>query len=220
MLGRERQTLNDLAYAKLRQELISGHFQPGQILVIRKLAEAFGISATPIREALQRLVAERILIIEQNRSIAVPLLSAGSFRELVRIRCTVEGLAGKMAAEKIGDPQIELVRAMLPQMDQAIAAGDGHRYLALNEAFHFAIYSQAEAPILLEMIRDLWGRVGPYMTYLIEIDTFLKQANDHHEKVVEALEARHLPAVQKQIVNDIKSAANAIFARLEPRPDR
>lgn len=214
MLGRERQTLNDRAYGKLRQELISGHFRPGQILVIRKLAEAFGISTTPIREALQRLVAERILVVEQTRSIAVPLLSADPFRELVRIRCTVEGLAGKMAAERIDGQQIELIRAMLPGMDDAIAAGDGHRYLTLNEAFHFAIYSRAEAPILLEMIRDLWGRVGPYMTYLIETDSFLKQANDQHRRVVEALEMRRGPAVQKQIVNDIKTAANAMFARL------
>ncbi|HTN97495.1 MAG TPA: GntR family transcriptional regulator, partial [Nordella sp.] len=71
----EHQTLNDRAYSEIRKGLITGRFQPGQVLVIRTLAEIYGISTTPVREALQRLVAERLLIMLPNRSIAVPDLT-------------------------------------------------------------------------------------------------------------------------------------------------
>ena len=71
----EHATLNDRAYLALKRSLISGQFRPGQILVIRAMAESYGISTTPVREALQRLVAERLLVMQPNRSIAVPLLS-------------------------------------------------------------------------------------------------------------------------------------------------
>ena len=86
----EHQTLNDRAYGEIRKGLISSRFQPGQVLVIRNLAETYGISTTPVREALQRLVAERLLVLLPNRSIAVPSLSAKKFAELARIRCAIE----------------------------------------------------------------------------------------------------------------------------------
>src|SRR5215475_4976089 len=70
----EHRTLNDRAYEQIKKGLISGAFRSGQTLVIRTLAETYGISTTPVREALQRLVAERHLELLPNRSIVVPLL--------------------------------------------------------------------------------------------------------------------------------------------------
>lgn len=211
MLKLERETLNDRAYAALKQALISGQYRPGHVLVIRKLAENFGISTTPIREALQRLVAERILTLQQNRSIAVPLLSLDTFRELMRIRCAVEGLAGEIAAERMEDAHLHKARAALQGMDAAIADGDGKRYLALNEEFHFAIYTRASAPILLGTIRDLWGRAGPYMTYLIDLASYMPHGNDLHRAILAALEARDGEEVRRQVVIDITTAAEAMM---------
>jgi DNA-binding GntR family transcriptional regulator len=211
MLRLERETLNDRAYGALKQGLISGQFRPGHVFVIRKLAESFGISTTPIREALQRLVAERTLSLQHNRSIAVPVLSNDTFRELMRIRCAVEGLAGEIAAERMADAHIEQARDALRGMDLAIAEGDGRRYLALNEEFHFTIYTQAGAPILLGTIRDLWGRAGPYMTYLIDLASYMPRGNDLHRSILAALEARNGEDVKRQVVTDITTAADAMM---------
>src|SRR5215813_9757822 len=90
-------TLNDRAYEQIKKGLISGAFRSGQTLVIRSLADEYGISATPVREALQRLVAERNLELLPNRSIIVPILSAERFIELVRVRRELEGLAAELA---------------------------------------------------------------------------------------------------------------------------
>ncbi|RUT89603.1 MULTISPECIES: GntR family transcriptional regulator [unclassified Mesorhizobium] len=215
MLKLEHQTLNDRAYGALKQELISGGFSPGQTLVIRKLAETFGISTTPIREALQRLVAERLLEMQNNRSVIVPLLSAPAFEELTRIRIAVEGLAGEMAATRMSESGLADIQATLAGMQRAIEAGDARAYLSLNEAFHFAIYQQAGAPILLNMIRDLWGRVGPYLKLLMQADRYIPHSNDAHRKIVAALEQRSGPTVRVFIEEDIAMAAAVLSANLD-----
>ncbi|TPL91593.1 GntR family transcriptional regulator [Mesorhizobium sp. B2-3-12] len=214
MLKLEHQTLNDRAYGALKQELISGGFSPGQTLVIRKLAETFGISTTPIREALQRLVAERLLEMQNNRSIIVPLLSEPAFEELTRIRIAVEGLAGEMAATRMGESALIDIQAALAGMQRAIEAGDAKAYLALNEAFHFAIYRHAGAPILLNMIHDLWGRVGPYLKLLMQADRYIPQSNDAHLRIVAALERRDGLAVQASLAEDIAVAAAILSENL------
>ncbi|MER9511540.1 GntR family transcriptional regulator [Mesorhizobium sp. M0460] len=215
MLKLEHQTLNDRAYGALKQELISGGFSPGQTLVIRKLAETFGISTTPIREALQRLVAERLLEMQNNRSVIVPLLSAPAFEELTRIRIAVEGLAGEMAATRMSGSGLADIQATLAGMQRAIEVGDARAYLSLNEAFHFAIYQHAGAPILLNMIRDLWGRVGPYLKLLMRADRYIPQSNDAHRKIVAALERRSGPTVRTFIEEDIAVAAAVLSANLD-----
>ncbi|PBB27707.1 MULTISPECIES: GntR family transcriptional regulator [unclassified Mesorhizobium] len=214
MLKLEHQTLNDRAYGALKQELISGGFSPGQTLVIRKLAETFGISTTPIREALQRLVAERLLEMQNNRSVIVPLLSAPAFEELTHIRIAVEGLAGEMAATRMSDSGLVEIQATLAGMQRAIEAGDASAYLALNEAFHFAIYQHAGAPILLNMIRDLWGRVGPYLKLLMQAERYIPQSNDAHLRIVAALEQRDGPAVRVSLEQDIALAAAVLSENL------
>ncbi|MFA6157191.1 GntR family transcriptional regulator [Mesorhizobium sp.] len=214
MLKLEHQTLNDRAYGALKQELISGGFSPGQALVIRKLAETFGISTTPIREALQRLVAERLLEMQNNRSVIVPLLTSPAFEELTRIRIAVEGLAGELATSRMTQSGLAEIKSTLSGMQHAIEAGDAKAYLKLNEAFHFAIYQHADAPILLNMVRDLWGRVGPYLTLLMQADAYVPQSNDAHVRIVAALDQGDAAAVRLSIEQDISVAAAVLSATL------
>jgi DNA-binding GntR family transcriptional regulator len=210
----EHHTLNDRAYAALKQGLISGDFKPGQALVIRSLADTFGISTTPIREALQRLVAERILEIQLNRTIAVPMLSLSTFTELSKIRCAVEGLAGELGAKSFDAEDLGRLTVCVAGMDAAIQASDGKRYLSLNEQFHFQIYERANAPILLDLIKDLWGRIGPYMNYLMDTDAYVPQSNELHRQILTALQNRTDSLVRLLIVEDIAKAAEVLSKRL------
>lgn len=218
MLKLEHLTLNDRAYSKIKQGLISGKFAPGEPLIIRKLAETYGISTTPIREALQRLVAERGLEMAQNRSIVVPLLTLATFEELTTIRVANEGVAAEIAARKFSGEALAETRGLLKSMERAISAGDGRLYITLNESFHFAIYSQANTPILFNIVRDLWVRVGPYLSFLLEADSYVPQANDAHLKIFEALERRDGVAARVFVEQDITRAATVLRGKLEALP--
>lgn len=210
----EYHTLNDRAYGEIRKGLIASRFRPGQVLVIRSLAESYGISTTPVREALQRLVAERLLIMLPNRSIAVPGLSVEKFSELARIRCALEGLAGELAVAAIKPVQIDRLKALLEDIDKAAANRDSRGYVNLNQKFHFTIYERANSPHLLQMVQDLWSQVGPFFNGLFDDESFIAHANEQHVRIVEALEAGSAEDVRRAIVKDITVAAEALTPRL------
>jgi len=85
--------LNGRVYAKLRAELMNGTFEPGEIVSIRGLAERLGTSTMPVREALNRLIADRALEARANRTIAVPLITRTGYRAVCEVRQALEGLA-------------------------------------------------------------------------------------------------------------------------------
>lgn len=207
----EYRTLNDRAYDEIKKGLISGTFTPGQPLVIRSLAESYGISTTPVREALQRLVAERLLMMQPNRSIAVPTLDVEKFVELLRIRSALEGLAGELACGKFAAAHIGRLNAIIREIDVAIDRRDTRSYLALNQKFHFYIYERAASPYLLQLIGDLWGQVGPFFNRLFDDDSFIAKANEQHVLIVSALDGRDCQAVREHIIKDITVAADALM---------
>lgn len=210
----EHTTLNDRAYRELKRGLMSGAFRPGQILVIRTMADNYGISTTPVREALQRLVAERLLVMQPNRSIAVPLLSESTFTELYRVRCALEGLAAELATSNIQARDFQRLHKLLHDIDATIARRDSRAYLVLNEKFHFMIYERAASPLLLELIQDRWSQVGPFFNALFEDTDYLPHANEHHLRIVAALELGDADAVRQSIVDDITTAAHSLMPRL------
>jgi DNA-binding GntR family transcriptional regulator len=211
----EYQQLNDRIYASLKAGLISGMFQPGQVLVIRTVAAGYGISPTPVREALQRLVAERLLAMQANRSIIVPPLSIDKFSELYRIRCALEGLAGELATEHFRPMDLVRIRKTVEAMDESIARSDGIAYRKMNEKFHFLIYEKASSPRLFEMIQNLWCQVGPFLYGLFEDEVYRPHANDHHQKILRALEKKKGEQVQEAIVADITAAARSLLPQLK-----
>lgn len=210
----EHHTLNDRAYSEIRKGLITSRFRPGQVLVIRALAETYGISTTPVREALQRLVAERLLITLPNRSIAVPGLSMEKFAELARIRCALEGLAAELAVAGIKPVHIEKLKALLGDIEKTAANRDSRGYVNLNQKFHFIIYERANSPHLLQMVQDLWSQVGPFFNGLFEDESFIAHANEQHVRIVAALEAGDAAEVRRAIVRDITVATEALTPRL------
>jgi DNA-binding GntR family transcriptional regulator len=210
----EHQTLNDRAYAALKKGLMSGQFKPGEILTIRQLAARYGISVTPVREALQRLVAERSLEMLHNRSIAVPILTLEKFVELRRVRCLLEGLAGEMAAPNFRPVDIARLERMIGEIDRDIAGNNVAGYVRRNEKLHFLIYERAGSPVTLRIIQDLWTQVGPFFNCLFEDSGYLREANDGHRRILAAIRGADAAAVREAIVWDIDEAAESLTRRL------
>lgn len=210
----EHQTLNDRAYAAIKKGLMSGQFKPGEVLTIRQLAQDYGISATPVREALQRLVAERSLELLRNRSIAVSVLTLDKFVELRRIRCLLEGLAAELATPHFRDLDIARLDQTILEIDRDIKENNAAGYLRRNEKFHFLIYERAQSPLMLQIIQDLWTQAGPFFNFLFEDSGYLREANDGHRKIIAAIKTGDAAAVRESVIWDISEAAESLMARL------
>ena len=208
----ENKTLNERAYDAIRTGLITSQFQPGQVLVIRTLAAAYGISATPVREALHRLVAERLLTMLPNRSVVVPDLTREAFVELTEIRAALEGLCAELATPRIEAAAVKRLHRLFKDLQKAIDARDIRAYVALNQQLHFTIYEHAGAPRLLSMIQGLWSQVGPFLTTLFDRSEYIAQANDQHRRIIAAIEAKDAAETRLAVIADIRSAAKSLNA--------
>jgi DNA-binding GntR family transcriptional regulator len=200
-LGIDRRTLDEKVYDRLRGAIMGGVFVPGQVLTLRTLAEDFGTSLMPVRNAVTRLAVEQALEVRPNTSIKVPRLSPAQF--------ALEPMAARQAAGRADPAEIAALAALNAEM----ASADRVTYLAQNMEFHFRLYAQADRPMLNQMIQSVWLRVGPLFHTLKTTHPNTSLAN--HRDAIAALEKGDGRAAAAAIAADIGDAAAAIRVLME-----
>lgn len=203
-------TLQERVYSNLRTALYQGRFASGETVTIRGLALALGTSAMPVREALQRLVAEKALVQMPNRSIRVPPFTPQMFAELARIRMTIEGMAAQRAAKIAPKSLVGELQAINAEMQHALASGLADGVLDGNRRFHFTLYEAADMPQLLEIINGLWLRTGPFLGMAYRAgwaDVPFAKANKIHLRIIDAVERRDGRKASRELALDIWATA-------------
>lgn len=209
----EHESLNGVIYGALCDALMQGRFQPGDRLKIRDLAEQFGTSVTPIRDAILRLANDEAVIFRSPRDIRIAGMSESRYREIRAIRIRLEGLAAETAAQVATSAEIRRLEDILCENEQAIAAGDRLRGTQLNQAFHFLLPQIAGLPVLTVILRRLWLQMGPHIS-----DAYIAGGRamiDYHYPVVEALKRHDSAAASMAIADDILLGGKPILAQIE-----
>ena len=204
----EREPLWNRAREQIKDALLAGRFEPGAVLSLRVLAEMFGTSVTPVRDAVNHLVAQGILEIGPRNAAVVPDVGADFLAEITFVRRQLEGRAAREAAIRADPALIDALRDQLTTMRDLIAHRDLSTYLGVHRNFHFTIYRGAGVPLLHDFIENLWLRGGPVLTYVIPDYVLSLKGTDHHERTLEAIEAGDADAAEAEIVADITEAAN------------
>jgi DNA-binding GntR family transcriptional regulator len=205
----ETNTLQERVYAQLREALFEGRLPPGETLNIRALATALGTSVMPVREALQRLVAEHVLTQQPNRAFRVASLTREQHSELLEIRCLNEGHAARLAAKNATPDFIARLRALNDEMVARLRAGDTAGAVGANQKFHFAVYRMAGSPMLMTLIESFWLRVGPFLGAIHgEAGTARIYADSipRHAALVEALARNDGRAAERMLCEDLRTA--------------
>jgi DNA-binding GntR family transcriptional regulator len=199
------ETLDQRVYRELADMILDGVIAPGQWVTIQSLAKGFGVSATPVREALKRLTEANALQVVSGRSIGIPPLSIERLTDLRNVRIEVEGVATRWAAERVDPRMLSSIESKLAHMNSAIVAEDVHEYLRTNRAFHFEIYRGAGSPTLLSLIEILWLQISPYFNLLRKSGGFTS-SNRLHETIVVAFRHGDALAAQQAMRADIQFA--------------
>lgn len=214
-LGRPvRRTLRDQIYDQLRSAVMTGEFTPGQHLGITALADALGVSAMPVREALRQLVAEGALEMLPNRMVKVPQLTLALHHEILDVRLMLEGTAAERAAGNLTPTLWHTLRGFTDAMAEADAVKDTPRYFGLNRDFHFAIYAAAGSAVLMRHIELMWLRIGPAIRLVGERAQGFAASEENHRRIMAALEARDGPATGAALRRDLLDAAPVIASVL------
>jgi DNA-binding GntR family transcriptional regulator len=151
----------DLVAALIRELVITGELAAGEQLRQRDLAQRFGVSQTPVREAMRRLESEGLLVCDTHRGFTVAAPEVSRTVENFQIRAALESLGASLAARKIDAAGLARLRGLNEAM-RALPDEDPS-YAELNREFHFAIYEYARSPLLLSLMRLLWASLhgGP-----------------------------------------------------------
>ncbi|MEB8388025.1 GntR family transcriptional regulator [Rhodobacteraceae bacterium KMM 6894] len=205
-----RESLGDVIYDRVSQDLVRGKLRPNQRITIRGLAEALGTSSTPVRDAVQRLLQDEALVQRSVRDVRVPVPSASQYLEIASIRRELEGLAAARASELATPRDIARLTRLAERNEEAIAAARWNQAAEYNQQFHFALAEIAQMPVLLGVLSRLWLRMGPLIAgyYSGAAVDMMRQ----HHALITAFKLRDAQAARAAMYQDIDESREGIVA--------
>jgi DNA-binding GntR family transcriptional regulator len=185
-----RVSLHDEVTARLRELVLEGELAPGSRVPERELCERFGVSRTPLREALKVLAAEGLVKLLPNRGAEVAQLTEREVEELFAVIALLEAAAGEAACRRITDEQIGEIRALHARMLACHEAGNRPAYFALNQQIHRRIVEIAGNTVLTGLYDGLSTRVRRARYAANLSHERWDEAVREHEAILDALAAR------------------------------
>jgi DNA-binding GntR family transcriptional regulator len=204
-----KDSLTQKAYDRIRTALMAGQFVPGQRLVLRRVAAELGISPTPVREALLRLVSENALALDPRGVASVPHLDPITYKEVRDLRIELEGNAAVAAVERFTEEDLSDLQRLHNRLINAEARGDTRAAFMANEMFHMKLYKCAGMPVLLSLIESLWMRCGPLFVLLQGQGYVFDPAR--HDVIIMGLRDRDSAAVRRGVKEDIMAGWAALM---------
>ncbi len=194
-------TKEEYAYDVLRVAILRCELKPGEKLVLDDLSEKLGVSAIPLRSAVQRLHSEGLVDIIPHTGAIVSDLSPGNLEEVSLLLERLEILSFEMLAGKVGPADLGPLIVTIDQMDSLLASGDLEGWSEMNIEFHRAVANLTGMKLLIEFVSralDAWTRIRRW--YLRHILPQLPQAQTEHRRMLELL-----------VANDIAGVTGVVF---------
>lgn len=206
-------TLRQQVYAQLRAKILGAELLPGQVISLRGLAESFGVSLVPVREAVWQLESEKIVIVESNKKVQVNHLTPEDLEEILDLRLMLESRACTKSCERRPTKAIPKVERILKEMEKY--AGVRYKsYIKKNDQFHSTIYSYAASPMLMELIQRLLARVNPYVYIYSVVESDLSTAIECHREMFAGFADGDSERLITALHRDLQGAAAVILPKL------
>lgn len=191
------------AYAMILQAIDTGLYKPGDRLVESELAERFGVSRTPIREALQRLETQSLLI-RDGRSLIVASLDHNQLAELYVVRAELEGLAARLAARHATEEEVRVLRAMVAE-DRALL-GDPAALSRANRRFHKQVHLASHNRYLVQQLDLVHRSMALLASTSLAAEGRGARALAEHQAIVDAIAAGEGEAAYAALKKHISQA--------------
>ncbi|MGB0497481.1 MAG: GntR family transcriptional regulator [Rubricella sp.] len=195
-------TAHDRVYRKMCTMILHGELEPGASLTIRGVAADLGVSMTPVREALRRLVAEGALTMSSSGRISTPELTNERIEELAAIRALLEPELAARAMPRAHMALIERLEALNRQIGLLVSQNARSGYVRANLEFHRTLYLRAQAPAMLALTETVWLQSGPTLRALYARQQQTR-AVEAHQKIIAALKAGDEPGLRIAVRADV-----------------
>jgi DNA-binding GntR family transcriptional regulator len=199
-------TKSDFAYTRVRELILSGALEPGAVINQAILAREIGISTTPLREALRRLMQQGLVELDAHRDARVTALNAEEARDLLEIRRSLDPLAAALGAERRTTEDIAELRASLDGLD-VLPDNPTLAHLVAHRRFHAAIYHASHNTRLIGMLDGLWDTADRYRRHGLQVERSLEERS--------AKTQEHRLLCQAIVEGDAETASEIMLAHVQ-----
>lgn len=198
----------------LRDAIVRGEYPPGSRIRQEEIAERFGASRVPVREALKILEADGIVTLRANAGAWVSRLSLAECEEVYQTRERVEPLLLRYSAPHLTAEQLDHLESLAERM---AATTDVEEFLRLDREFHWGTYAAADTLVLGDLVRRLWSTTQPYRrAYTRMIDAHSQRiVHDEHHMLVTALRDADLDTAERVIEGHIRRTRRLLASHPE-----
>lgn len=211
----ESQSLVDRVSHTIRRAILEGGLRPGETLSISDLAADLGVSHSPVREALQRLSGQGLILLRPARTAVVAPLELPDLEEIYRLRELIEVEALERAAPALSDEDLEQLDRQFALLADAPIDSDG--FWDAHNAFHRGLMAPALTPRLERLITELWHAAERYIRIVyIETDVlFTRSPSDRHRPLLTAAHARDATAMGAAITEHLRNNEREVAQSLQ-----
>lgn len=186
----KQRTLYREVAERIREMIEHGKLQPAERISEKQLCESFGVSRTPLREALKVLASEGLVELLPNRGARVKQLTLKQVKDTYDLMSALEGLSGELACQHISDEEITRICELHEHMLKHYRNRDLASYFLLNQAIHESILAASNNDVLLEVYNNLSQRIKRIRYSKTMTESYWQQAVKDHEEMIAALKQR------------------------------
>lgn len=216
----EKVSVVDQLAARIRQRILSNEIEAGDQLRQEALAEAYGVSRMPIREALRQLESEGLVVFNPHKGVIVSSMSIEEAAELFDLRLLLEPDLLRRGIANAGSADHTAARNVLDRMNTAYETRDTAHWGELNAAFHDCLYSPAARGRTLALVQSLNSNLDRYVRLQLTLESGgPERARDEHEQLLQHYLAGEADAAVALLEAHIRHARDALIAELKRRPE-
>lgn len=203
-----------MAYFEIKKNIIEGELLPGQAVIEEELATQLKISRTPLREALQRLELDELLIRQPNGRLKIAPISVKEAEEMFLIRILLEGVVVRQATDKIEEREIQQLHNNIRMCDEAAQAGRFDDFMNTSSQFHFMLYEISGNKTAVKILYQLNDHFMRYRRLVPAKNFHEKNSSKEHQRVLDYIIARDASnaekAMQEHLIKSKKIALDVI----------
>ena len=213
------QSLRGKVYTKLHNDILNGLLQAGDNLIETKLSEEFGVSRTPIREALRQLELEGLVDIIPNKGAVVTGVSAQDIEDIYTIRMLIEGLAARWAAQKITEEELSELREAVELEEFYTKKNDKDHLSKFDSRFHETLFKASKSKPLMHMLKTFHNFVQRARVLSFSNPERAKEVLLEHKAILQAIIDGDGPKAEQLTNEHVKNARESLVNKIKKTED-
>jgi len=209
-------TLREKILESIRDAILSGQLRPGEKVTEPELAERFGISRTPIREAFRQLESEGYLTVIPRKGAVVISFTEKDIKEFYAIKSILEGYAARQACERLTGREIERLAAINARLRQLAESGDVKQFFTVHDDFHELFIRASGNSTLFDLITTLVKKFQRLRIASLSLTGRMDRSVTEHDKIIEAFRSRSVELSEKLVRENAEDSGWQLIRKGEP----